>query len=96
MGGVLPFLVFFMLVTKDQMDVRLVNMFESRIDVPKFVSSLGNMIRGFVLGNLIIGSIMAAGTSVVFLVLVVGIVCLVGMAIIHGVTATRQKDPPSN
>ena len=69
MGGVLPFLVFFMLVTKDQMNVRLVNMFESRIDVPKFVSDLGNMIRGFVLGNLIIGSIMAAGTSVVFLVL---------------------------
>ena len=28
--------------------------------------------------------------------IVVGIVCLVGMAIIHGVTATRQKDPPSN
>ncbi len=28
--------------------------------------------------------------------MVVGIVCLVGMAIIHGVTATRQKDPPSN
>jgi predicted PurR-regulated permease PerM len=69
MGGVLPFLVFFMLVTKDQMNVRLVNMFESRIDVPKFVNSLGNMIRGFVLGNLIIGSFMAAGTSLVFLVL---------------------------
>jgi predicted PurR-regulated permease PerM len=46
MGGVLPFLVFFMLVTKDQMSVRLVNMFEGRIDVPKFVSNLGNMIRG--------------------------------------------------
>ena len=25
----------------------------------------------------------------------VGVVCLVGIAIIHGVTATRQKDPPS-
>jgi hypothetical protein len=25
----------------------------------------------------------------------VGIVCLIGIAIIHGVTATRQKDPPS-
>ncbi len=69
MAGVLPFLVFFMLVTKDQMSVRLLNMFEGRIDVPKFVSNLGNMIRGFVLGNLIVGSIMAACTSVVFLVL---------------------------
>ncbi len=69
MAGVLPFLVFFMLVTKDQMSVRLLNMFEGRIDVPKFVSNLGGMIRGFVLGNLIVGSIMAACTSVVFLVL---------------------------
>ena len=69
MAGVLPFLVFFMLVTKDQMSVRLLNMFEGRIDVPKFVSNLGNMIRGFVLGNLIVGAIMAACTSVVFLVL---------------------------
>ena len=25
----------------------------------------------------------------------VGVLCLVGVAIIHGVTATRQKDPPA-
>ena len=25
----------------------------------------------------------------------VGVICLVGIAILHGVTATRQKDPPS-
>jgi uncharacterized membrane protein YiaA len=25
----------------------------------------------------------------------VGIICMVGVAIIHGVTATRHKDPPS-
>ena len=25
----------------------------------------------------------------------VGVICLIGIAIIHGVTATRQKDPPS-
>jgi predicted PurR-regulated permease PerM len=69
MAGVLPFLVFFMLAGKDRMSVRLTNMFQDKMDVPKFVSNLGNMIRGFVLGNLIVGSIMAAGTSVVFLVL---------------------------
>lgn len=69
MAGVLPFLVFFMLVTKDQMSVRLLNMFEGRIDVPEFVGNLGGMIRGFVLGNLVVGSIMAACTSTVFLVL---------------------------
>ncbi|HTG09980.1 MAG TPA: hypothetical protein VK746_04220 [Candidatus Eisenbacteria bacterium] len=27
--------------------------------------------------------------------IVVGVVCLIGLAIIHGVTETRQKDPPS-
>jgi len=25
----------------------------------------------------------------------VGVVCMVGIAIIHGVTATRRKDPPT-
>jgi hypothetical protein len=28
--------------------------------------------------------------------IVVGVICLVGLATVHGVTATRQKDPPSN
>jgi len=27
--------------------------------------------------------------------IVVGVICLVGLAVVHGVTATRQKDPPS-
>lgn len=26
----------------------------------------------------------------------VGVLCMIGIAIIHGVTATRQKDPPSS
>jgi hypothetical protein len=26
--------------------------------------------------------------------MVVGVICLIGFAILHGVTATRQKDPP--
>ena len=69
MAGVLPFLVFFMLAGKDQMSVRLTNMFQGRIDVSKFVSNLSHMIRGFFLGNLVVASIMAAGTSLVFLVL---------------------------
>lgn len=25
----------------------------------------------------------------------VGVICLIGIAIIHGVTSTRQKDPPT-
>jgi predicted PurR-regulated permease PerM len=82
MAGVLPFLVFFMLAGKDRMSVRLTNMFQDKMDVPRFVRNLGNMIRGFVLGNLIVGSIMAAGTSVVFLVL--GMKGAVTMGIVSG------------
>ena len=26
----------------------------------------------------------------------VGVLCLIGIAIVHGVAATRQKDPPSS
>lgn len=28
--------------------------------------------------------------------IVVGAICLVGIAILHGVTVTRQKDPPAS
>ena len=28
--------------------------------------------------------------------IVVGAVCMVGIAILHGVTVTRQKDPPAS
>ena len=69
MAGVLPFLMFFMLAGKDQMSVRLTNMFQGKIDVAAFVSNLGSMVRGFFVGNLIVASIMAAGTSLGFLVL---------------------------
>lgn len=82
MAGVLPFLVFFMLAGKDPMSVRITNMFQDKMDVPKFVNNLGNMIRGFVLGNLIVGCIMAAGTSVVFLVL--GMKGAVALGIVSG------------
>jgi len=27
--------------------------------------------------------------------IVVGVICLVGIGILHGVTVTRQKDPPT-
>lgn len=42
-------------------------MFQGKIDVPKFVSNLRNMVRGCFLGNLIVASIMAAGMSLGFL-----------------------------
>jgi hypothetical protein len=55
--------------------------------------SFGIYIAGYII--LIIG--LAIGASMLHVPqrwIGVGVVCLIGIAIIHGVTATRQKDPP--
>ena len=64
-AGVVPFLTFFMLCTKDQMAIRLNDLFSSRIDTARFITNLNQMIRGFVAGNLIVGSVMALATTLV-------------------------------
>jgi hypothetical protein len=56
--------------------------------------SFGIYIVGYII--LIIG--LAIGASLLHVPqkwIGVGILCLIGIAIIHGVTATRQKDPPA-
>ena len=56
--------------------------------------SFGIYIVGYVI--LIVG--LAMGAHLLHIPqrwIVVGVICLVGLAILHGVTATRQKDPPS-
>jgi len=56
--------------------------------------SFGIYIVGYII--LIVG--LAMGAHLLHMPLkwiVVGIICLAGLAIVHGVTATRQKDPPS-
>ena len=62
-AGVVPFLTFFMLCSKEQMATRMNALFNSRIDTARFVTSLSQMIRGFVAGNLIVGSVMAVATT---------------------------------
>ena len=64
-AGVVPFLTFFMLCTKDQMAIRMDGLFSSRIDAARFITNLNQMIRGFVAGNLIVGSVMAVATTLV-------------------------------
>src|SRR3984957_4955650 len=64
-AGVVPFLTFFMLCTKDQMVVRTNGLFSSRIDAARFITNLNQMIRGFVAGNLVVGSVMALATTLV-------------------------------
>jgi hypothetical protein len=40
-------------------------LFGSRIDAARFITNLNQMIRGFVVENLIVGSVMAVATTLV-------------------------------
>jgi AI-2 transport protein TqsA len=64
-AGVVPFLVFFMLVRRDHIFSWLSTTFASVADIPAFVSRLNRMVRGFAGGNLIVGSILATITVAV-------------------------------
>ena len=66
-AGVVPFLTFFMLCTKDQMAIQMNALFSPRIDTARFITNLNQMIRGFVAGNLIVGSVMAVATTLMLL-----------------------------
>lgn len=61
-AGVVPFLMFFMLIRKESVAVGFESWLGQRIDVPLFIGRVGKMVRGFVVGNLIIGLIMSAIT----------------------------------
>jgi len=61
-AGVVPFLTFFMLVRKAHIYFWLLNAFGQRVDIPRFAGRLTQMVRGFVVGNVIIGSVMAGVT----------------------------------
>lgn len=67
--GVVPFLMFFILIRKEQMNQRLNISLGATIDVPQFVERVTKMVRGFAVGNLVIGSAMAAVTVLVLFVL---------------------------
>jgi predicted PurR-regulated permease PerM len=79
-GGVVPFLIFFMLVRKAHLYSWLANAFGATVDVPLFVLRLGRMVRGFALGNLVIGCFMAGVTVSVLLALKVQGAVAVGVA----------------
>jgi predicted PurR-regulated permease PerM len=66
-AGVVPFLTFFMLCSKNQTAARVNALFSSKIDTARFITNLNEMIRGFVAGNLIVGSMMAVATTLMLL-----------------------------
>jgi predicted PurR-regulated permease PerM len=67
--GVVPFLMFFNLLRKAQMNQRLESSLGTMIDVPQFIQRVTKMVRGFAAGNLLIGSAMAVVTVLVLLAL---------------------------
>jgi len=64
--AVVPFMMYFCLIRKETMYERLTISLGRKIDVPRLVDSLTGMVRGFVIGNLVIGSVMAVLTVIVF------------------------------
>ena len=81
-GGVVPFLAFFMLCSKNQVATRMDALFSSRIDTTRFITSLNQMIRGFVAGNLIVGSVMAVATTLMLMSL--GVKGAIPLGIVSG------------
>jgi predicted PurR-regulated permease PerM len=64
-GGIVPFLMFFMLVRKSHLYNWLANALGEKMDVPKFTARLTKMVRGFAFGNMVIGAIIATITVAV-------------------------------
>ncbi|HXT74717.1 MAG TPA: AI-2E family transporter [Candidatus Eisenbacteria bacterium] len=79
-AGVVPFLMFFMLSRKMHLYNWLEGALGNYMNVPLFTSRLGHMVRGFAVGNLIIGAAMAAATVGVLLALKVQGAVLLGIA----------------
>jgi predicted PurR-regulated permease PerM len=86
-AGVVPFLTFFMLCGKDQMAIRMTALLSSRIDTDRFVKSLNEMVRGFIVGNLIVGSVMAVATTLMLFA--------IGMKGAIGISSLRISFSPS-
>jgi predicted PurR-regulated permease PerM len=78
--GVVPFLMFFNLIRKEQMNQRLKSSLGTVIDVPQFVGRVTKMVRGFAVGNLAIGSAMAGVTVLVLFALKIQGAVILGVA----------------
>ncbi len=63
--GVVPFLMFFLLVQKNRLKQKLAIVWGDEIDVSAMATRVTRMVRGFVLGNVVIGSLMALITVAV-------------------------------
>ncbi len=65
-AGVVPFLMFFMLLARDKIFFCLKAMYGQRVDLDRFADRLTGMVRSYVAGNLVIGVILSAVSTLVF------------------------------
>jgi predicted PurR-regulated permease PerM len=66
-AAAVPFLMFFMLIRKDHIYWWLSTTFGRSTDVPRFVDRVNHMVRGYVVGNVLVGGILATATVAVLL-----------------------------
>lgn len=78
--GVVPFLTYFLLSQKRRIQQKFAVVSGEVIDVPVFSSKVTGMIRGFVLGNLLIGLLMSVVTAVVLIALKIDGAVVLGIA----------------
>ncbi len=77
--GVVPFLMFFLLIQKDKLKQKLSIVWGDSIDVSIFAGNLTRMVRGFAIGNLMIGTFMALVTITVLYALQIQGAVLIGI-----------------
>jgi predicted PurR-regulated permease PerM len=65
-AGVVPFLMFFMLLARDKIFFCLKTIFGQKTDVDQFVVRLTRMARSYAAGNLVIGVVLSAVSILVF------------------------------
>lgn len=64
-AGAVPFLMFYLLIQKSRLKQKLSIVWGDAIDVSEFFTRMTQMVRGFVLGNLVIGGLIALVTIAV-------------------------------
>jgi len=65
-AGVIPFLMFFMLIARDKLTYCVEVMFGRKTDVEQFLKRMNRMIRTYVVGNLLIAAVLAGISTLVF------------------------------
>ena len=65
-AAVLPFLVFFMLIVREKLYVSFKAIAGSRLDVDLFLTKIKNLVLGYVIGNVLVGSFLAAVSVLIF------------------------------